>query len=65
MTPIKDDNMATTMKTDNTILVNEPTNLCSELGIIKVAGKDSAGRRIIIISACNIPSKKTSDYARY
>lgn len=34
-------------------------------GIVEVVGDDVAGRKIIVISACRLPSNKTFDYPRY
>ena len=34
-------------------------------GIVEVVGDDVAGRKIIVISACRLPSNKNFDYARY
>jgi len=33
-------------------------------GIVQIVGDDVAGRKIIVISACRIPSNKNFDYAR-
>ena len=33
-------------------------------GIVEVVGDDVAGRKIIVISACRLPSNKNFDYAR-
>ncbi len=33
--------------------------------IIEVVGDDVAGRKIIVISACRLPSNKSFDYNRY
>ena len=33
-------------------------------GVVEVVGDDVAGRKIIVISACRLPSNKNFDYAR-
>ena len=33
-------------------------------GILEVVGDDAAGRKIIVISACRLPSNKNFDYTR-
>ena len=33
-------------------------------GIVEVVGDDVAGRKIIVISACRLPSNKNFDYER-
>jgi len=34
-------------------------------GILEVVGDDAAGRKIIVISACRLPSNKNFDYTRF
>jgi Rho GTPase-activating protein 1 len=36
----------------------------SKYGIVEVVGDDTAGRRVIVVSACKLPSSRELDHAR-
>jgi len=63
---LSEDNMNVgNLTLEGTSISDEDFSDIARHGIIDVVGDDVAGRKIIVISACRLPSNKNFDYARF
>ena len=58
------DNLGGNLTLEGTSINDEDFSDIARHGILEVVGDDVAGRKIIVISACRLPSNKNFDYAR-
>ena len=47
------------------VVMEEDFSDVSAHGIVEVVGDDAAGRKIIVVSACRLPSNKNFDHQRF
>lgn len=58
------DTLGGNLTLEGTSINDEDFSDIARHGILEVVGDDVAGRKIIVISACRLPSNKNFDYAR-
>lgn len=56
--------MLYSLRNDDEDLTDEDYSDIEKYGIVEVAGDDPYGRKVIIVSACKLPSNKVIDHQR-